>query len=80
MARVSSTERFPAAQVVRGLRVRHGLTQAQVARLLRTNTPRVARWDRGTVDMPEGYFELFCIKLGEDFETLIEAETLEEKP
>lgn len=52
------------------LRAKHGLTQKQAAELVHTSERNWQRYEAGSVP-PNSILELFCLKLGLDYQTTI---------
>lgn len=52
---------------LRAIRIEHGLSQAKAAALVRITQRSWARYEAGDREPPEGVLELFCLKLGLDY-------------
>jgi len=53
---------------LKALRQKHGLSQSKAAALVHVTQRTWARYESGRQEIPAGVVELFCIKLGEQFE------------
>ncbi len=53
------------AETLRETRKKHGLTQAQAAKILHVAERTLSDWERKIAAAPEGLVELFLIKTGE---------------
>lgn len=73
MAGFSDIERHPDPSVVIHLRKQAGMSQEMAGRTVRKTGQAWGRWERGVSPMPEGLFELFCLKQGLDFERWVTA-------
>jgi transcriptional regulator with XRE-family HTH domain len=62
------------------LRRKHGLTQVQAAKLMRTPVRTYQAWERGEFAVPTASLELLCLKLGEDVREHLGIDPMSVKP
>lgn len=55
----------PAKDVIRAMRLKHGLTAFTAARMVYVSASAWQRWESGTRTMDLAHWELFVIKVGE---------------
>lgn len=57
------------SQKLKTIRSKHNLTQTQAANIVHISQRNWARYEAGTLKPPAGIVELFCLKLGEKYES-----------
>lgn len=56
---------IPEARQIANMRIKHRLTQAELANMLCVSTNTVSIWERGERSMPSTLWRLACYELGE---------------